>query len=494
MKLFFTLLVTLVTVFTINGQCTIEVSESGSSTPAGWTVDDQRTTYWLLTDDAGSTPNGEGVITASIDVALYNEITVSMNVATFGSGTARPAIIEYSLDGGTTYESTSFTTATPTSSSYIAGGDFTFSVPMNTSGLVIRLSRLNQPGRDVRVQDFELCGSVTSNLPSVNFTQPFYTVVEGNAGTSTLTVGVELDGAPSNDVDVDVVSIAGTAFENVDYQAFAQTITFPANGSYPLTIPLSLSIIGDVETEGAESFNLLLSVTAASAGDAQDGAISNAVITIQDDDLPTNSIIRINEVDADTDFTDDDGEFIELYSPQGGNFPLDGLVLVLFNGNGDASYAAYDLDGKSTDPNGYFIIGNPEDVSPSFTADVVISTNALQNGADGIGLYFADDTDFPNGTTVTSSNLIDGLVYDTNDSDDLTLLAALDVVGDGQINEDLNGMKGTQSIQRGSWIVANPTPRAVNALLPVNLTTFTATALAETVLVEWQTAKEVDND
>ena len=62
----------------------------------------------------------------------------------------------------------------------------------------------------------------------------------------------------------------------------------------------------------------------------------------------------INEVDADRPGADN-AEFVELYSSTP-NFPLDGYALVLFNGSNDASYASYDLDGRSTDSNGYFVI------------------------------------------------------------------------------------------------------------------------------------------
>ena len=66
--------------------------------------------------------------------------------------------------------------------------------------------------------------------------------------------------------------------------------------------------------------------------------------------------LYINEIESDSPGTDN-AEFIELYSASP-NTNLDGYVLVLFNGSDDASYAAYDLDGYSTDANGYFIIGD----------------------------------------------------------------------------------------------------------------------------------------
>ena len=65
--------------------------------------------------------------------------------------------------------------------------------------------------------------------------------------------------------------------------------------------------------------------------------------------------VYLNEIHYDNNGADT-GEFIEIsWTP---NTMLDGLVVVLFNGSGDASYDAFDLDGLSTDANGFFVIGN----------------------------------------------------------------------------------------------------------------------------------------
>jgi len=166
----------------------------------------------------------------------------------------------------------------------------------------------------------------------------------------------------------------------------------------------------------------------------------------------------INEVDADTPGTDT-MEFIEIkWTP---NTSLDGYVVVLFNGSNDTSYDAYDLDGFSTDANGFFILGN------SGIANVDIdmgASNKIQNGADAVAIYQASDTDFPNGTSPTTTNLIDALVYDTNDSDDSGLLSGFGL--SIQYNEDENGNKDNESIQRhsdGTYQILATSLRAENA-------------------------------
>jgi len=179
----------------------------------------------------------------------------------------------------------------------------------------------------------------------------------------------------------------------------------------------------------------------------------------------------INEVDADTPGTDV-AEFVEIYDGGAGNTSLTGYVLVLFNGNGDVSYQAFDLDGRTTDGNGYFVLcGNAANV-PGCDWDVTPDSDLVQNGADAVALYLDDASSFPNGTAVTTTNLVDALVYDTSDGDDAGLLVLLNA-GQPQINENEHGASATESNQRcpnGSGGARNttsyaqyaPTPGAMN--------------------------------
>ncbi|MBK8601338.1 MAG: endonuclease [Flavobacterium sp.] len=169
----------------------------------------------------------------------------------------------------------------------------------------------------------------------------------------------------------------------------------------------------------------------------------------------------INEFDSDTPSTNDK-QFIELKSATP-SFPLNGYVLVLFNGTGsqaNLSYYALDLDGITTDLNGLALIGNSL-VSP--VPAELITDSTFQNGPDGAAIYLGNATDFPAGTTATTTNLIDALLYDTNDADASALMTALGVTV--QIDENLNGLQTTQSIQRkndGTYEVKLPTPGATN--------------------------------
>ncbi len=161
---------------------------------------------------------------------------------------------------------------------------------------------------------------------------------------------------------------------------------------------------------------------------------------------PPPPVLIINEVDADQSGTDS-AEFVELFDGGVGNTALDGLALVLFNGSDDASYLAFDLDGLSTDGDGYFVLcGDPANTA-NCDLDVSPDTNLIQNGADAVALFIADAADFPNDTPVTTDGLLDALVYDTDDSDDAGLLVLLNP-GQPQVNERDGGDGTAHSNQR----------------------------------------------
>lgn len=195
-----------------------------------------------------------------------------------------------------------------------------------------------------------------------------------------------------------------------------------------------------------------------------------------------NAAIVINEIDSDSANTPsvDHAEFIELFSDTGGVESLSGLVLVLLNGNGDVSYGALDLDGFSTDANGYFwtasatpsyagadnttFLNNPANVGGA-------PGNLLQNGADAVALYLGDASSFPNGTPATTTNLLDAIVYDTADADDTGLLAAL---GETVQYDEFSGGDGPgHSLARlpngtGEFVAQAPTPGENNIPEPTS--------------------------
>jgi hypothetical protein len=173
--------------------------------------------------------------------------------------------------------------------------------------------------------------------------------------------------------------------------------------------------------------------------------------------------VFINELDTDTPGTDD-REFVELKSLVP-NFSLNDYILVFFNGNATSttankSYLSIYLGGLTTDANGIIVIGNSM-VSP--TPAKIFPDNVIQNGADGVALYRAGLSTFPDNTLATKTNLVDALIYDTNDPDAVGLMDLLGV--SVQYNEGQNNLPETQSIQRksdGTFEIKDVTPGANN--------------------------------
>lgn len=198
--------------------------------------------------------------------------------------------------------------------------------------------------------------------------------------------------------------------------------------------------------------------------------------------------VVINEVDADTPSTDT-AEFVELFDGGAGNTALDGLTLVLYNGSNDQSYYTLDLDGYRTDANGYFVVGN-RGVS---IAAATFPTDTLQQGPDAVALYLGNGSAFPNGTAVNTTNLLDALVYDTNDADDPGLLVLLNS-GQPQVNEGGGGASADHANARcpngsggsrntAGYVQVPPSPGAANncnATTPTTTPTPTKTPVVPT--------------
>ena len=177
------------------------------------------------------------------------------------------------------------------------------------------------------------------------------------------------------------------------------------------------------------------------------------------DEAVVEPVFTINEIDADQDSTDS-AEFIEIYDGGVGGASLDGLTVVLFNGNNDAEYDTISLDGMVTNAEGYFVIGSENVPNVDLVA---FTTNGLQNGADAVALYTGTPPDAP-----TTTNLVDAVVYGTNDADDTELLAALGQ--DTQFNES-GGAGGSTSdaLARdpdgtGDFVAQAPTPGETNVI------------------------------
>jgi hypothetical protein len=170
--------------------------------------------------------------------------------------------------------------------------------------------------------------------------------------------------------------------------------------------------------------------------------------------------VRINELDMDQPGTDND-EFIELFGVAGTS--LDGLTIVFFTGASNTSYDVYDLDGYSLDENGFFVLGSA--TVPN--VDMILN-GPIENGEDAIALYAADGSQWPAGTPVGNTGLVDALVYGTDDEEDVELLAVL-TPGQPQLNASPNNATSFSRVPDGGdafdmsvYVQQEPTPGQSN--------------------------------
>ncbi|MBN1177716.1 MAG: ExeM/NucH family extracellular endonuclease [Anaerolineae bacterium] len=247
-----------------------------------------------------------------------------------------------------------------------------------------------------------------SDLPLDGSGVVTYTILVANTGNE-LASGVVLTDILPSEVD-----FAGWIISETNTLVAADVITWA--GDIDAFTTLTWTFTADVGT-----------------GTSLATVVNTATVTFDGEDIEDSAefefefvtpYIIINEFDAQTPGTDIE-EFVELYDGGAGNTALDELVLVFFNGDAtdDASYRAIDLDGYSTDADGYFVAGNT--AVPG--VDVIFPSNGIQNGVDAIGLYVGSAADFLSGTPVTTTGLIDAVVYDDfpGGGDDTVLRAIL---------------------------------------------------------------------
>ena len=187
----------------------------------------------------------------------------------------------------------------------------------------------------------------------------------------------------------------------------------------------------------------------------------------------TAQTVFLNEIDYDQPQTDNN-EFVEvgidLSSCAGGCDPS--LVSVIGYRENGTQYGSRNYGGGSTNTDG------PNTL-------LLIPFSGLQNGRSGLAvLYDGVVTDFlsfelPAGATITATD---------GDAAGATTTANAGTDNGGTVNTSL------QRRPDGSFEVATPTPGvANNTPVPVRLVSFEATSAAQTAVLAWTTASELDN-
>ncbi|XP_015215536.2 uncharacterized protein [Lepisosteus oculatus] len=176
----------------------------------------------------------------------------------------------------------------------------------------------------------------------------------------------------------------------------------------------------------------------------------------------------LSEVNSDTPGAAEDREFIEIWHPSGRRVSLDGIWLLLFNGNDDKPYRQISLHGYFTDARGYFLLGSHQ-MSPR--PAIRLPPNTVQNGPDAVALYRSPlGPPVPKeGGAIPTKGLLDAIVYRglRSDKEAQNLRDAL-TPGQVPLLEDPDFSPEDESLSRcGSLLPANLTAFQVTPLTPL---------------------------
>ncbi|XP_071493888.1 uncharacterized protein [Diadema antillarum] len=176
-----------------------------------------------------------------------------------------------------------------------------------------------------------------------------------------------------------------------------------------------------------------------------------------------------------------EGQYIELFDGGVGSQALNGLVLVLYDGEDDYAYQAIDLTGYSTNEAGFFVVGSLNGTNVDYI--MANEEGFLHTGPDAIALHVGPLKYF-RARLASSINLVDAVVYGTDDTPDLTLLHRL-VPNQHHLNEvpsstlsldpSISRCTCCQRLNHTSFGTAPSSPGALNINCSQGNETFTET-------------------
>jgi chitinase len=209
--------------------------------------------------------DAEAAGTLSFSVLLTNANGSSVSVDdTTADGTA-VAGSDYTSKSGTltfTPGQTSKTVSVSITDDALAEDDETFTLNLSnaTGGLLIA--------------DAQAVGTIQNDDADPTVSVAAGSVVEGDAGTTTLSLPVTLSGPSGREVDVDYATSDGTATAGSDYTATSGTLVFNAGD---VSKQIDVTVSGDFADEGDETITVTLSApfNADLATDVATGTITN---------------------------------------------------------------------------------------------------------------------------------------------------------------------------------------------------------------------------
>ena len=437
----------------------IEIAGPAGTDLTGWSI--------VLYNGAGGAPYDTDVLSGTIPDQQAGFGTISLAYPVNGIQNGSPDGIALVDPSSTVVQFLSYE-GTFTAVGGPANGMLSTDIGVSENGTEALGQSLRLTGTGQFYEDFTWNAPATASFGAVNQGQTF-----GGADTAPTVINTSpVDGALNVAANSDVII---TFSESVNATSSAFSIQCPTGTPISFTQSASPATTYTLNPNADLPASTVCTVTVDATqitdqdvNDPPDQMAANFVFSFTVAAGPpvvANNII-INEIDSDTPGTDA-LEFVELYDGGVGNTSLSGLVVVFYNGANDLSYRAMDLDGFSTNAQGYFTLGNA--AVPG--VDLVFPGNTLQNGVDAVALFAADATNFPANTPVTTVNLRDAVVYGSGISDP-GLLPLLNS-GQPQVDENATSSSATVSIGRCPngdggfrntcfYTTQTPTPDAVN--------------------------------
>ncbi|XP_041469734.1 uncharacterized protein LOC121419367 [Lytechinus variegatus] len=190
--------------------------------------------------------------------------------------------------------------------------------------------------------------------------------------------------------------------------------------------------------------------------------------------------IVINEINV---LANGTNQFIEIYDGGLGSQALDGLVVALYDDTSNSAFRVMDLTGYSTDEAGFFVIGPSERTNVDYVVDM-IDGSFLEEGPGAVAIHVGP-AKYYRGRQASDLNLVDAVVYGTDDRPDLNLLHLL-MPNQHHLNElpSTTSSSVDQSISRcycclqrnhPSFGLAPVSPGAINIDCFIDNRTFTET-------------------
>ena len=228
--------------FAVNLSSPVNATIAGAQ-GIGTIYDNEGPPSLVVTDVAGAEASG----TLSFDVLLTNanSTAVSVDYAT-ADGTAIAGSDYTSASGTLTFNpgETSKTVLVTIINDSLAEDDETFTLNLS-----------NATG-GIAIDDPTGTGTIQNDDPDPTVSVASASVLEGDIGTTTLSLPVTLSGPSGREVDVDYATSDGTATAGSDYAATSGTLVFAAGET---SKQIDVTVNGDIQVEGNETFTVTLS-------------------------------------------------------------------------------------------------------------------------------------------------------------------------------------------------------------------------------------------